>query len=220
VRGILLFDEQGRRVNDNDLAQRAAKCKSLALATIDYGKSQERVRAIAVSEKAVAGIREVYRILRHEKDRFYEMDPEVREAWDTLIGAEQAVMVAVGTGREIDLLVAEWAATHGLGRLTEVVEGEAAELFERIEALRERDVQGYSVWVGACETAGELAKAVRRLRGLSRRSLVLAGLLGLVDSAKVMTEDVVRREYWSLSDEHWAAWCERMAYADEVDAKE
>ncbi|MEW6569332.1 MAG: hypothetical protein AB1449_14455 [Chloroflexota bacterium] len=220
VRGILLFEDQGRRVGDRALVGRAARCKSLALATIDYDKSQERARAIAVAEKAVAGMREVYEILRRAKDRFDELAPEVRRAWDRLMAAEEVVMAAIGMGRDIELLVAAWAATHGLGRLTEVVEGEAVELFERIEALRERDVQGYPVWVGACEAAGELAKAVRRLRGLSRRSLVLAGLLGLVDSAKVMTEDVVRREYWSLSDEHWAAWRERMAYADEVDAKE
>ncbi|MEW6569449.1 MAG: hypothetical protein AB1449_15040 [Chloroflexota bacterium] len=155
VRGILLFDEQGRRVNDNDLAQRAAKCKSLALATIDYGKSQERARAIAVAEKAVAGMREVYRILQQEKDRFYTMGPERQRAWDGLMAAEEVVMAAIAMGRDIELLVAEWAAAHGLGRLTEVVESEAAELFERIEALRERDKKGYPVWVGACEAAGE-----------------------------------------------------------------
>ncbi len=220
VRGILLFDEQGRRVNDDDLVQRAMKCKSLALATIDYEKSQERVRAIAVCEKAVAGMQEVYRILREGKDRFYAMGAEVRQAWDTLMGAQEVVMSGLAMGREIELLVAEWAAAYGLGRLTEVVESEAAGLLERIEALREHDRKGYEVWVGACEAAGELAKVVRTLRGLPRKALVLEGLLGLADIGKVMTWDVVRRDYWSLSDEQWAAWRERMAYADEVDARD
>ncbi|MEW6568806.1 MAG: hypothetical protein AB1449_11710, partial [Chloroflexota bacterium] len=55
---------------------------------------------------------------------------------------------------------------------------------------------------------------------LPRKSQVRQSLLGLADIAKVIRPETVAAGYWALTEAHWAAWRERMAYADEVDAKE
>jgi hypothetical protein len=51
-----------------------------------------------------------------------------------------------------------------------------------------------------------------------QRRLVQEGLLGVADSAEIVSREG-QREYGSLAERHWQAWRDRMAWADEVDAR-
>lgn len=218
VRGIVLLDEKGRIVRDDGLARRAARLKSLALDTIDYEAHERRARTIALSEKAMRGVSEVYEILKREKARFVERGPEAQQALDTLLASEEAVKTAISTGPQIDLLVSEWAAKHRLGRLTEVVDQEALPLFSRIDELRRPYDELFPEWSAGCRAAGVLAQEVRRMPAVPRRSMVRQGLLGLADLAEEVRSEDVKLEYWGMPEEHWSSWRERMAYAEELDA--
>jgi len=67
LRAAILLDEDGRVLDDPALAQRAVKATHLARETIDYYRHQARARLMLGGERAIRGIKYVFRVLRDNR---------------------------------------------------------------------------------------------------------------------------------------------------------
>ncbi|MEW6569539.1 MAG: hypothetical protein AB1449_15515, partial [Chloroflexota bacterium] len=221
IRGILLLDEKGHRVSDDGLLRRAAKCKTLALETVSYDRHQARAGQVASFARAVTTLERVSRYLREQRPWFVAAGEGLEEDLDQVLRAVPVAQAFVDAAARQTLIRAEWAATHGLGRLTEVSYGEVSALEERINEALSEARSNLRPLEEAVEPARKLADSIRGRPGLARRRSVLELLQGLIDLGEGIQADPAKGYVYGYLDEgHWAAWRERMAYADEVDAKE
>ena len=216
-RGILLLDETGKRESDKDLVRRAAKCKTLALQTIDYNLHQQRAAAIANLQGGTNQARAMFGALRANREMFVQMGPAAIADWDKVLSAEDIVTAVVEEGRAVKMVEAEWAEKHGLGKLTEVAYEDVVELEEAMTAARREVVEALPRLMPATESARRLAQAVHERGRSKEHKLLEEGLLGIGDLDVLKGEEAF--EYGAFSVEQWEAWRERMAWADEVDAR-
>jgi hypothetical protein len=220
VAGFLLLDEAGGRVVDEELLARAAKCKTLALETIEYARHQRRAAEIHSFGQAKSTLKGVLATLRRQRWRFAEMGAEVLADWERVTAIEPAMEVALDASAAIKVLESEWAAKHGLGRLTEVRYEEVLGLEARITEAKRPLLEHVNDLEAAAVSAERLTEKVQKMSLLADQKQVEEGLLALMDLGKGMVEEQSRPySYVRMSDQQWQAWRDRMAYADEVDAR-
>jgi hypothetical protein len=216
---FLLLDESGHPVRDMEFVRRAAKCKSLAISTIEYAKSQERLTKLRTAAQVEIAVGDVFERLRQEKSRFVELGDGSLTDLEVVLGAEGAMRRVVATTRALTLIEAEWAEKHGLGRLTEVDYRDAAAVEQKMREARRPLLAEQSALLKAKEPAQRLGRLVKeRLSHMPMAQKIEEVLLGIADATaylKVDNEDI----YGTMTDEHWLRWRERMAWADEVDAR-
>jgi len=215
--GILLLDEAGRRPRDKDLIQRAAKCKTLAQQTIDYNLHQQRAAAIATLRGGISQARAMFGALRANREMFEQMGPGAMADWEKALSVEDIVSAVVEEGRAVKMLEAEWAEKHGLGKLTEVAYQDVVDLEAAMDAARRGVVEALPRLAPATEAARRLAKALHERDGSKASRLLEDGLHAIVELDVLRDEGAL--EYGAFSEDQWQAWRERMAWADEVDAK-
>jgi hypothetical protein len=216
---FLLVDGMGHPVRDREMVRRAAKAKSLAISTIDYAKSGERLTKLRTVAQVEAAVGEVFERLRQERSRFAELGQGALADMEIVLGGEEAMRRVVATTRALTMIEAEWAEKHGLGRLTEIDYRDATAVEEKMREARLPLLAEQSALLKAKEPAQRLARLIKeRLSYIQMAPKIEEVLLGIADSTaflKEENEDI----YGTMTEEHWARWRERMAWADEVDAK-
>jgi hypothetical protein len=220
VIGYLLLDESGRPVRSEEMVKRAGKCKTLALTTIDYNQHQKRRQDIMSYRQALASLVGVLSLLGQEKSLFAALGGQAPTDLDSVIGAEGAIRTALEVTISIELLQAEWAARHGLGRLTVVNYEDVIALEAEIVKVRQKLVDRLHELAGAVLPARRLAEQVERMPTIRQRGLIKEGLLAIADLGDgIQEQETGGYDYAHLTEDQWHAWRERMAWADEVDAK-
>jgi hypothetical protein len=103
--------------------------------------------------------------------------------------------------------------------LTEIDYRDATAVEEKMREARLPLLAEQSALLKAKEPAQRLARLIKeRLSYIQMAPKIEEVLLGIADSTaflKEENEDI----YGTMTEEHWARWRERMAWADEVDAK-
>jgi hypothetical protein len=217
--GVLLLDEMGVRVADEDLVERAVRCKSLALETIDYRMHQKRLQTITGGRMAVTGLRRTFGTLRERRGEFSRQGGQNVADLDEVFGAEEPMIKVIEAGIAMKQLEAEWAAKHGLGRLTEVRYEDMTALQSAMQETRRPAVAGLERITSVVEAAKRLAEVAKTMYGLPNRKEVEEGLLGVADTGEALKGETEAYEYARFTERDWQAWRERMAWADEVDGK-
>ena len=219
LRGAILLSEDGHVLDDPALAQRAAKASHLALETIDYYRHQARARLVLGGERAIRGLKYVYRVLRDKKERFAALGAQVVADWERVMAVEGSALAALDAAYAIKMMEAEWAKEHGLGRLTEVGEEEYLAFEARLLELR-RPYEAAAPQLGeTVEAAQRMAELTKGMRDVPHAKEVGEGLLGLADVGESL-----RRERWRdyqysfLRESDWKLWRERTAWAKEVES--
>src|SRR3990170_2983260 len=220
VLGYLLLDESGRPVRSEEMMKRAGKCKTLALTTIDYKQHQRRLRDIKSYGQALGTLVHVLSLLGQEKSLFAALGAQAIADLDTVIRAEGAIRTALEVTISIELFQADWAARHGLGRLTVVNYEDVIALEAEITKVRQRLVDWLHELASAVLPARRLAEQVERMPTIPARGLIKEGLLAIADLGDgIQEQETGGYDYAHLTEAQWQAWRERMAWADEVDAR-
>jgi hypothetical protein len=220
VLGYLLLDESGRPVRSEEMVKRIGKCKTLAITTIDYKEHQRRLRDINSYRQAISTLVRVLSLLGQDKSRFAELGTEVAADLDSVVGAEGAIRMALEVTISIELLQADWAARHGLGRLTVVNYEDVIALEGEIVKVRQKLVDCLDELATAVLPARRLAEQVERVTSIPERGLIKEGLLAIADLGDgIQEQETGGYDYAHLTRDQWQAWRERMAWADEVDGK-
>ncbi len=192
---------------DAEALQKAAMCKTLALDTVPYDRHQVRAQKMKSFERAVETLGKVGRDLRGQRSWVAAAGGDLERALDEVLSAVPVAKAFVSAAVSQLLLIAEWAASHGLGRLTEVKYEEAAELEARMRealAVARSNVRPLAEAVGP---ARRLAEAVRKQPGIRRRGAILELLDGLVDIGDGIEADMNQTyAYAPLEERHRAAW--------------
>jgi len=216
--GAVLLDEYGRVVDDRGLAERAVKMKHLAMETIDYYRHQARARDLKAGGRAIRRTKNVFRVLREQRERFAAQGIQGLSDWERVIAVEEVMLSILEASFAASLLEAEWAKGHDLGRITEVREEEYLEFETKLLEIRSPYLRA-GVLAEVSEPARRLAEVVRMMSDIPHAQVVAGGLLGI---ARVGQSSLgyARQEfrYARLRDESWQAWRERTAWAKEVEA--
>jgi hypothetical protein len=199
--------------------ERAVRCKTLALETIDYRMHQKRLQTIAGAQKAVNGLGRAFRTLREQREQFSRQGDQSLADLDEVLGAEEAMIGVIEASIAMKLLEAEWAAKHGLGRLTEVRYEDMAALQKAMQEARRPAAAEVERITSVVEAANRLAGVVKGMHTLPNRKEVEEGLLGVADSGEMLRGEGEAFQYAHFKERDWHAWRERMAWADEVDAR-
>jgi len=219
VRGALLLDEDGRVLGDPALVQRAVKASHLARETIDYYRHQARARLLLGGERAIRGVKYVFKVLREKRERIAASGPEVMADWERVMAVEGVALSALEAAYAAKMFEAAWAKEHGLGRLTEVREEEYRAFEAKFLELRQPYAAAAPHLAQAVEAARGLAEAARKVWEMPHPKEVAEGLLGLADIGESLRQGEWRNyEYAYLNEGDWQAWRERTAWAKEVEA--
>jgi hypothetical protein len=211
--GLLLLDEAGCPISDRDLFTKAAECKGLALDTIHYPFHQKRIAEIESFRRAIKTFDRVFAELNHKRDRFAEHGSRTLADLEKVLMAREPAQMVLETAINLKLLDAEYAASNGLGRLTEVSHNDVVELTQAIEKARSSADKGYEKLGAAAQPARRLAEFVERSRGIKKRKLLVEGLLALWDLGHGIEQETGKYEFAPISLHHWQAWRERTAWA-------
>jgi hypothetical protein len=212
VTGLLLLDETGQPINDRDLAERAVRCKHLATQTIHYQRHRERVQYLGDAHRAVNGLQEIFALLEEQKRLFASKGPRVEEDWKQVVEAKEGSLTAIQESIDKMMMEAEWAASHGLGRLTEVSFDEVARLEETIRVSRNPSAEKVRMLAHAVKPAQRLARVVSNPIGWPKGRKLAEGLLAIADLSQLAQEQQ-KFVLGVFSDEYWSAWRERTAWA-------
>jgi len=118
LRGATLLSEDGRVLDDPALVERAARMKHLARETIDYYRHQARARLLLGGERAIRGIKYVFKVLREKRERFAALGAQVLADWERVMAVEGTMLSVLEASYTAALLEAEWAKEHKLGLAT------------------------------------------------------------------------------------------------------
>jgi len=89
LRGMLLFDEEGRVVPDEALAQRAAKCHTLAVRTVHYNYHAQNAAEIRDFRKGFKSLRKIFGILRNHRHTITKLYPQAARDLERVLAAEK-----------------------------------------------------------------------------------------------------------------------------------
>ncbi len=219
LRGILLLDEKGRRVKDEKMLRLAAKCKHLALKTIDFSKSQRRAALVDSWAQTMPGLRTTFEWLRKNGQQIEAISEQARSDLGVLLEGQDDLFTLMTLNRDANLLEAQWAKDHGLGRLTEVAVEDVLDLEKRLLELTQPIVQMAQRIRELEQPAERLAKVLTELPAVPQRKMMVEALLGIADGARTVYGWVEKREYGWIDEEHLKAYRARNTYADQVDAR-
>ncbi len=219
LRGILLLDEKGRRVKDEKMLRLAAKCKHLALKTIDFSKSQRRAALVDSWVQTMPGLRTTFEWLRKNRQQIEAISEQARSDLGVLLEGQDDLFTLMTLNRDANLLEARWAKDHGLGRLTEVAVEDVLDLEKRLLELTQPIVQMAQRIRELEQPAERLAKVLTELPAVPQRKMMVEALLGIADGARTVYGWVEKREYGWIDEEHLKAYRARNTYADQVDAR-
>ncbi len=218
VNGYLLLDETGTPADEKNLVRIAAKCRSLALQTFDYGLSQARARSIQNHWEALAGLEKMNSLLKEKLDTLDRLDSEIIEDVEQILATEEDILLIGQTSIDISMLEARWTKEHGLGKLTEINYEDVEKFEEEIRQIRRPMIEGIPKVLRAAESAERLAEAIKRGQiSVVDSYTVREALLGIVEGSGTLNpqnEDV----YGTMTEELWQAWRDRMEWVKKVDA--
>jgi hypothetical protein len=219
IGGYVLLDHQGRPVFDEQLFRKAMQCRTLAIHTIDYTYHKERLGAAISAERAVKGLQRFFRMLKTQKRRWEAEGAEMAGAWRKIVGAEKIALEVLEASNAVGMLEADWAAEHGLSRLTEVRHEDVLALDEEWHRIREPILRrAVSSLDGVPEAADRLVGKLEEERSWPNRDDLKEGLLGLVDLTNLAREILAENGTYAYTTEHQLRkWRERMAWAAEVE---
>ncbi len=219
LRGMLILDEHGRPIDDEDLMRKAIRCKYIALETVDYNNNARRAKDIDEFRRALKVMPRGFRMLERLRSRLREQNLRLEKDLDRVLAIRQEARLFLESTIAISRAKAQWAKDHGLGRLMEVDYQDVLKLEAEISRLRLTMLDQAEPIITALPALKRLYRAVERYK-LPRRRLLLPFLEGLVTMADGLTKEP--RDYILLdpSDDDLQAFRERTQYALELEARE
>ncbi|MGD8760377.1 MAG: hypothetical protein PVJ07_09015, partial [Anaerolineales bacterium] len=136
----------------------------------------------------------------------------VEEDCKQVVEAKEGSLTAIQESIDKMMMEAEWAASNGLGRLTEVSFQEVVHLEEAIRESRAPSARKVRMLAQAVKPAQRLAAMVSNPKEWPKGRKLAEGLLAIADLSQLAQE----QEAFVLgvfSDEYWSAWRERTAWA-------
>jgi hypothetical protein len=216
VRRFLLVDETGQVIDDLELAKVAVGAKSLALHTIHYGYHQERLGNFHSTESVERDLSRFFDLLRRQRNRFEALGQGYLEDYSRVLEAEEAALALPDATKATIELKAEWAAEHGLSRLTEVSYEEVVELENRIREARKEAVAFFPILKDVAAPARRLAQAVGERRVWPAKETMIEGFMAMTDLAAGV-QGAEGYQIAQMSEEDIRAWKEGTAWAAEVE---
>jgi hypothetical protein len=204
--GYLLLDEHAHRVQDEEMFKLAVKCNMLALQTIDHGFHERRANEIASFENAAVTLRRMFQILRQQRERFASKGAQALADWE---------QVAV----RMRLWQAQWAKDHGMRRLTQVSDKDVEEVEKAMDGMAAPLRDGLGLMARAVEATKRLVKVIEGETRFPQKRMVMEGLLGIADGKPAFERRGEPFQYTTVDEDALQAWRDRMAWADQVDAR-
>jgi hypothetical protein len=225
--GVLIFDDQGRMITDEELAKKIAKCYYLATLTIDESYGVRRSDKAETGLKSVKTIKNMKILLKEQAPYFEALGGDLDQARLRVFESADVLQEWFERNTRADTLEAEWGKQRGFHHMAECRYEEVLELEARMKEVLQPCLDKKAILTEGGKAAEKVIYTINQHGSsihvgdkyyfLNRKR----NILEFLDILKTTGEEVVKLpdqyERQGFNDMEWQLWKERLDYAWTLD---
>jgi hypothetical protein len=225
--GVLIFNDQGRIVADEELTKKIAKCHYLATLTIDESYGVNRSNKAESASQSIKTIKNMGVVLKEQTPYFEALGADVEQARQRVQSSADVLQEWFEGNTQSDTLEAEWGRARGFHRMAECRYEDLLELETRMKAVMQPCLDKKGSLIDGGKAAEKLIYTIKQHGSsihsgdkyyfLNRKR----NIMEFLDILKMAGDEVStvpdRYERLGFSDLEWQLWRNRMEYAQAVD---